>query len=49
MATLDYAQLFETDYRPRRRSVKRFAARTLWFGLLLVRPRLALQILRDRR
>jgi hypothetical protein len=47
MTTLDYAQIFETEFRPRRR-VRRALARVLWAGLFLVRPRLALDIWRDR-
>ena len=47
----DYAQLFETEIRPRRRldrRIRRLAAYALWGGLFLIRPRLALVILRDR-
>ena len=44
MPTLDYAQLFETEIRPRRR----LAARAVLAGLFLVRPRLALALWRDR-
>ena len=46
MTTLDYAQVFETEIRPRRR--RRALALALWTGLFLVRPRLALEIWRDR-
>ena len=46
-ATLDYAQLFETQFRPRRR-LRRTLALMVWAGLFLVRPRLALSIWRDR-
>ncbi|MCR5875994.1 hypothetical protein LRS10_18685 [Phenylobacterium sp. J426] len=45
--TLDYAHLFETEFRPRRR-LRRAAARVLLAGLFLVRPRLALSIWRER-
>lgn len=45
---LDYATFFEARYRPGRR-LRRLAARALWLGLLLVRPRLALSILAERR
>ena len=45
--TLDYATLFETEIRPRRRR-RRAVARIVWAGLFLVRPRLALEIWRDR-
>ena len=48
MTTLDYAQIFETEYRPRHR-LRRTLAQVLWAGLLLVRPRLALAILAHRR
>jgi len=47
-APLDYAELFETEYRPGRR-LRRIAARILWVGLLVVRPRLALSILAEHR
>jgi hypothetical protein len=46
MTTLDYAQIFETEIRPRRR--RRALALALWTGLLLVRPKLALEIWRER-
>lgn len=46
MTTLDYARLFETEIRPRRR--RRAIALALWTGLFLVRPRLALDIWRAR-
>lgn len=46
-ATLDYAQLFETEFRPRRR-LRRLAARVILAGLFLVRPKLALSIWRER-
>lgn len=45
MATLDYAAFYENEYRPSRR-LRRAAARVVWAGLFLVRPRLALEILR---
>jgi len=50
-ACADYALLFETEIRPRRRlarRVRKLAAYALWGGLFLIRPRLALQILRER-
>ena len=49
--TADYANLFETEFRPRRAlaaKTRRLLARTVWAGLFLVRPRLALAILRER-
>ena len=45
MTTLDYAQIFEAEYRPSRR-LRRAVARVIWAGLFVVRPRLALEILR---
>ena len=43
----DYARLYETEFRPRRRA-RRLLARMLWAALLIVRPRLAMQIWRER-
>lgn len=45
---LDYAQLYETEIRPRRR-LKRAVALVVWAGLFVVRPKLALSIWRERR
>lgn len=50
---VDYAQLYETEIRPRRRLSRRGAVRYLgvlvvWGALFLVRPRLALAIWRER-
>ncbi|HEY8617435.1 hypothetical protein [Phenylobacterium sp.] len=45
--TADYAALYELEIRPRRRLV-RALARVVWVGLFLVRPRLALEIWRER-
>lgn len=48
-ACADYAEVFEHDVRPRRRGLAlRAAAWALWCALLMIRPRLALQILRER-
>ena len=47
-ATLDYAQVFETEIRPRQ-GLRRAAALVAWAALFLVRPRLALEIWRTRR
>ena len=47
MTTFDYAQLFETEFRPRRR--RRALALAVWTGLFLVRPGLALAIWREAR
>lgn len=45
MTTLDYAHIYETEFRTSRR-LKRAAARVLWVGLLIVRPGLAIEVLR---
>jgi hypothetical protein len=48
----DYAEVFETEIRPRRRArnrARRLAAYALWAALLIIRPQLALEILRERR
>ena len=50
-AAADYANAFEREFRPRRRlptHLRRAAAYALWGALLLVRPKLALEILRER-
>jgi hypothetical protein len=44
----DYAQVFEREVRPRRLG-RRIAAHVLWAALFLIRPRLALEIWRERR
>ncbi|MDB5448328.1 MAG: hypothetical protein JWQ97_3645 [Phenylobacterium sp.] len=50
IAAADYAKVFERDFRPRpARRARRAAAYALWAGLFVIRPRLALQILRERR
>lgn len=46
-ATLDYAHLFETRYRPSRR-LRRLLALALLAALFLIRPRLALSIWSER-
>jgi len=48
MTAIDYATVFETEIRPRRRA-RRAAALALWTGLLLVRPGLAREIWREAR
>lgn len=45
--TLDYAQLFETRYRPSRR-LRRLLALALLAVLFVIRPRLALSIWSER-
>ena len=47
--TLDYATLYETEFRPRRRRIPRPAALAVWTGLFLIRPGMALSIWRERR
>jgi hypothetical protein len=47
----DYARLYESEIRTRTRAAtraRRALAWALWTALLLVRPRLALDILRER-
>jgi hypothetical protein len=44
----DYAELYETEIRPRRWKLKRLAVLAVWGGLFLIRPRLALAIWRER-
>jgi hypothetical protein len=46
--SLDYAALFETDIRPRRRSLRYAGVLAVWAGLFLVRPGLAMEIWRER-
>lgn len=48
MTTLDYAQVFEAEYRGSHR-IRRAAARVVWAGLFIVRPALARRIWRERR
>jgi hypothetical protein len=47
MTTLDYANVFETEFRFGRR-LRRIVARVLWAALYLFRPKLALEIWRCR-
>ena len=47
MTTLDYAQVYENQFRPGRR-IRRAVARIVWLGLFLVRPALARSIWRER-
>jgi hypothetical protein len=44
----DYANLYETEIRPRRRGLRYLAVLVVWGGLFLLRPRLALAIWRER-
>lgn len=43
----DYAQLYEAEIRPRKKSVKYVAVLIVWGLLFVVRPRLALAIWRE--
>jgi hypothetical protein len=45
----DYANLYETEIRPRRRSPLYLGVLAVWLILLLLRPRLALAIWHERR
>jgi hypothetical protein len=44
----DYAHLYESEIRPRRRGLRYLGVLLVWAGLFLVRPRLALSIWRER-
>jgi hypothetical protein len=44
----DYATLYETQIRPRRRKLSYIWVLAVWAALWLVRPRLALAIWRER-
>ena len=44
----DYATLYETEIRPRRRGLRYMWVLAVWLALFLVRPRLALSIWRER-
>ncbi len=44
---LDYAAVYENEFRPGRR-LRRAVARMIWAGLFVVRPDVAMSILRDR-
>ena len=45
----DYAQLYETEIRPRRRGLRYLGVLLVWGVLFLLRPRLAVDIWRTRR
>jgi hypothetical protein len=47
-AIADYAHLYETEIRPRRRGVRYFGVLLVWGALFLIRPGLALAIWRER-
>jgi len=44
----DYAQLYETEIRPRRRGLRYLGVLAVWCVLFTVRPGLALTIWRER-
>lgn len=44
---LDYAAVYENEFRPGRR-FRRAVARVVWAGLFVVRPTVAMDILRGR-
>ncbi|HEY8002661.1 MAG TPA: hypothetical protein VIE16_00450 [Phenylobacterium sp.] len=44
----DYAAIYETEIRPRRRTPRYLGVLAVWLALFLVRPRLALSIWRER-
>lgn len=46
---VDYATLYETEIRPRRRGARYIWVLAVWAALFLVRPGLALAIWRERR
>jgi hypothetical protein len=48
-AIADYANLYETQIRPRRRGLRYLGVLLVWGALFLVRPRLAVAIWRERR
>jgi hypothetical protein len=47
-AIADYATLYETQIRRRRRGLRYIWVLSVWIALFLVRPRLALAIWRER-
>lgn len=44
----DYANLYETEFRPRRRGMRYLVVLAVWLGLFVMRPNLALSIWRER-
>jgi hypothetical protein len=44
----DYANIYETEVRPRRKSLRYLGVLMVWAALFLVRPGLALAIWRER-
>ena len=47
--TADYASYYEVQIRPRRRRLRYVGVLTVWAGLFLHRPELAMAIWRERR
>ncbi|WP_372786203.1 hypothetical protein [Phenylobacterium sp.] len=45
----DYANLYETEFRPRRRGLRYLGVLAVWLILFVARPRLAMSIWRERR
>jgi hypothetical protein len=45
----DYANLYETEIRPRRRGLRYLGVLAVWLALFAVRPRLAISLWRERR
>jgi len=44
----DYAHLYETQIRPRRKGLRYLGVLAVWMGLFLLRPRLAMAIWREK-
>lgn len=44
----DYATLYETQFRPRRRGLRYLGVLFAWVVFFVLRPRLALEIWRER-
>jgi len=44
----DYANLYETEFRPRRRGLRYLGVLAVWLALFAVRPSLALAVWRER-
>lgn len=47
-AVADYAAIYETEIRPRRKGLRYLGVLAVWLGLFVVRPGLALSIWRER-
>ncbi|HEY3950577.1 hypothetical protein [Phenylobacterium sp.] len=44
----DYAQLYETEIRPRKKGLRRLGVLVVWGLLFVIRPRLALAIWHEK-